>query len=59
MSVITLKDYGGAFAAYQKQKFAVHWLIKWLIWLKNWFSHLHSLKLVCFLICDMFDKKIL
>ena len=38
--VLLLEDYGGAHTSYLWQNFGLHWLI----WLKNWLSHLHSPK---------------
>ena len=34
----------------------LYWMIKWLIWLRNWLSHLYSHKHLRIFIRDMFDK---
>ena len=53
-----LEDYGSSLTAYS----IIHSRIcplDWLIWLRNWLSHLHSHKYPCIFIHDIFDKKIL
>ena len=50
-----LECYGGALRHIRGRICPLHWLI----WLRNWLSHLHSHKCLCILIRDAFDKKIL